>query len=76
MVFAFHRFLFDIYFFLTHEQRKLTHAVGHQILLYVLYMNYGYYHRDYLFVLYHYILRIYVYIVLRDCAVVSLSIYW
>jgi len=46
MVFAFHRFLFDMYFFFNaHEQRKLTHAVA-QILLF---MNYGYYHRDYYF---------------------------
>lgn len=53
MVFAFHQFLFDIYiFFNAHEQRKLTHAEG-QILLF---MNYGYYRRDYLFVLYIYII--------------------
>lgn len=66
MVFAFHRFLFDIYiFFNAHEQRKLTHAEG-QILLF---MNYGYYHRDYLFILYYYM-----YTVLRDCTVGSSSI--
>lgn len=55
-------------YFLTHEQRKLTHAVGHQILLYILYMNYGYYHRDYLFILYHYILRICMYSSARLCS--------